>query len=46
VLIGDPGRSYLPKDRLQPIAEYSVPNTRELEDAQTKRSMVWRLLDL
>ncbi len=44
VLIGDPGRSYLPKHRLKSIAEYSVPQTRELEDAETKRSAVWRLL--
>jgi hypothetical protein len=44
VLIGDPGRSYLPKHRLASIAEYSVPQTRELEDAETKRSAVWRLL--
>jgi predicted nicotinamide N-methyase len=44
VLIGDPGRSYLPKDRLEPIAEYCVTQTRELEDAETKRSNVWRLL--
>jgi predicted nicotinamide N-methyase len=44
VLIGDPGRSYLPKHRLASIAEYSVPQTRELEDAETKLSAVWRLL--
>jgi predicted nicotinamide N-methyase len=43
VLIGDPGRSYLPKDRLVKIAEYQVPVTRDLEDAEIKRSAVWRL---
>ena len=43
VLIGDPGRSYLPKDRLEPIASYEVPVTRALEDAEIKRSSVWRL---
>jgi predicted nicotinamide N-methyase len=43
VLIGDPGRSYLPKARLERIAEYCVPQTRELEDAETKRTAVWRL---
>jgi predicted nicotinamide N-methyase len=43
VLIGDPGRSYLPKHRLASIAEYSVPQTRELEESETKRSAVWRL---
>jgi predicted nicotinamide N-methyase len=45
VLIGDPGRSYLPKDRLIRIEEYQVPVTRDLEDAEIKRSAVWRLAD-
>lgn len=43
VLIGDPGRSYLPKDRLEPLASYAVPVTRSLEDAEIKNSTVWRL---
>lgn len=43
VLIGDPGRSYLPKDRLECLATYAVPTTRELEDAEVKRTSVWRL---
>jgi len=43
VLIGDPGRSYLPKDRLVEVAAYSVPVTRSLEDAEIKRAKVWRL---
>src|SRR6266850_823503 len=38
VLIGDPGRTYLPKDRLTRLAEYSVPVTRELEDLEIKRT--------
>lgn len=42
VLIGDPGRSYLPKDRLEQLAVYSVPVTRELEDMEIKRTAVWR----
>jgi predicted nicotinamide N-methyase len=42
VLIGDPGRSYLPKDKLVEIATYQVPVTRALEDAEIKRSSVWR----
>lgn len=42
VLIGDPGRSYLPKNRLLKIAEYSVPVSRDLEDAEIKRTAVWR----
>ena len=43
VLIGDPGRSYLPKDRLIRLAEYQVPVTRELEDMEIKRTSVWTL---
>jgi predicted nicotinamide N-methyase len=43
VLIGDPGRSYLPKDRLAQLIEYSVPVTRELEDNEIKRTAVWAL---
>jgi predicted nicotinamide N-methyase len=43
VLIGDPGRSYLPKARLEAIASYEVPVTRALEDSEIKKSSVWRL---
>jgi predicted nicotinamide N-methyase len=42
ILIGDPGRSYLPRKRLARLAEYEVPVTRALEDAEIKRSSVWR----
>ncbi len=45
VLIGDPGRSYLPKDKLLQIAEYSVPVSRDLEDMEIKKTAVWRLAD-
>lgn len=44
VLIGDPGRTYLPKDRLTCIASYSVPVSRSLEDTDIKRSHVWQLV--
>lgn len=43
VLIGDPGRSYFPKERFELIASYEVPVTRALEDAEIKRTSVWRL---
>ncbi len=43
VLIGDPGRTYLPKDALEKIAEYAVPTIRALEDSEVKRTGVWRL---
>jgi predicted nicotinamide N-methyase len=44
VLIGDPGRSYLPRARLAAIASYAVPVTRALEDAEIKQSHVWRFV--
>jgi len=43
ILVGDPRRSYFPRERFRPLAEYSVPVTRELEDAEIKRTAVWRL---
>ena len=43
ILVGDPGRSYFPKDRFEKRAEYMVPVTRELEDSEIKRTAVWEL---
>jgi predicted nicotinamide N-methyase len=43
VLIGDPGRTYLPRDKLEQIAAYDIPVTRALEDAEVKRAAVWRI---
>jgi predicted nicotinamide N-methyase len=43
VLVGDPGRSYFPKAGLTRLATYEVPVTRELEDAEIKKTSVWRL---
>lgn len=42
VYIGDPRRSYFPRDRFKRLAEYQVPVTRELEDSEIKRTAVWR----
>lgn len=42
VLVGDPGRSYLPRDRMDALADYRVPTTRALEDAEIKHTTVWR----
>jgi predicted nicotinamide N-methyase len=42
VLVGDPGRAYLPKTRLEALATYQVPVTRSLEDAEVKKTTVWR----
>lgn len=41
VLLGDPGRTYLPKSGLTFLAEYRVPTTRELEDYEIKRTCIW-----
>lgn len=43
ILIGDPQRNYFPKGRFATAAEYQVPVTRDLEDAEIKRTAVWRL---
>ena len=42
VIVGDPGRSYCPKDRMEALATYRVPVTRALEDAEVKKTTVWR----
>ncbi|WP_149746718.1 methyltransferase [Rhizobium sp. RU35A] len=42
VIVGDPGRAYLPKDRLVALATYQVPVTRALEDSEIKKTTVWR----
>lgn len=42
VIVGDPGRAYLPKERLEPLATYQVPVTRALEDSEVKKTTVWR----
>ncbi|WP_119462147.1 class I SAM-dependent methyltransferase [Rhodospirillaceae bacterium SYSU D60014] len=43
VLLGDPGRAYLPRDGLEPLARYAVPTTRELEDQEVRDTVVWRV---
>ncbi len=42
VLVGDPGRAYLPKAQLEACATYQVPVTRALEDSDVKKTTVWR----
>ncbi|RZJ88376.1 MAG: methyltransferase [Brevundimonas sp.] len=43
VRIGDPHRTYFPREGLEFLAEYTVPTTRELEDQTVKQTSVWRL---
>ena len=43
ILVGDPQRSYFPRKRFRLVGEHGVPVTRELEDAEIKRTAVWEL---
>ena len=43
VLIGDPGRRYLPTDELLELAAYDVRTTTELEDLALKKGRVYAL---
>jgi predicted nicotinamide N-methyase len=43
VFVGDPSRSYFPRDAFLHLATYEVPVTRELEDQDIKRTSVWKL---
>jgi len=44
IMIGDPGRAYLPAERLRQLADYQVPVTRALEDNEVKRTRVWQVV--
>jgi predicted nicotinamide N-methyase len=43
VWIADPGRAYLPREGLTPIATRAVPTTRELEDSTERVVTLYRL---
>ena len=43
ILVGDPLRTYFPREGFDLLAEYAVPTTRELEDSAVKRTRVWTL---
>jgi len=43
VIVGDPGRNYLPREGLALLAEYAVATTRELEDNEVRRTRVYRM---
>jgi len=42
VLMGDPGRTYLPKDGLDWVVRYAVKSTRELADTDVRNAAWWR----
>jgi predicted nicotinamide N-methyase len=44
VLLGDPGRAYLPSHGLHEHARYLVPTSRELEDRESCDGVVWEVL--
>jgi predicted nicotinamide N-methyase len=43
VLLGDPGRAYLPTRGLEALARHWVPTPLELEDREARETTVWRL---
>jgi predicted nicotinamide N-methyase len=43
VLVGDPGRAYLPKDGLREVARYNVPTSLDLEDRTLRETVIWQL---
>jgi len=43
VLVGDPGRSYLPAERFERLAHYAIPVPRTIEDSEVKPTWVLRL---
>ena len=43
VLIGDPGRAFLPRSRLRLLAEYPVSDVGEIKEAMTRTSSVFSL---
>lgn len=42
VLIGDPGRTFLPRKDLEPVIGYGVKSSRELDDTDVRNARVWR----
>ncbi len=44
VLLGDPGRAYLPGAGLCELARYDVPTSHELEGRERSDGFVWRVL--
>lgn len=44
VLLGDPGRAYLPREGLREIVRHVVPTTRELEDRDSRETVVWQVM--
>lgn len=43
VLLGDPGRAYLPSSGLHERARYRVPTSREIEDRDSREAIIWQV---
>ncbi|MDE1931027.1 MAG: methyltransferase, partial [Alphaproteobacteria bacterium] len=43
ILLGDPGRAYLPTTGLRALARYWVPTPLDLEDREARETTVWQL---
>ncbi|HYV88568.1 MAG TPA: 50S ribosomal protein L11 methyltransferase, partial [Candidatus Polarisedimenticolia bacterium] len=41
VLMGDPGRNYLPAAGLSEVARYQIPTSLDLEDRTSRETVVW-----
>ena len=44
VLLGDPGRAYLPQAGLRERARYTVPTSLDLEDRESRDGIVWEVM--
>ncbi|GAB4364990.1 MAG: methyltransferase [Kiloniellaceae bacterium] len=43
VLMGDPGRTYLPRQGLDRVIAYGVKTSREIEDTDLRNAVVWQV---
>ena len=43
VNVADPGRAYIPKSGLAEIGRYTVPTSRDLEDRESRETVVYAL---
>lgn len=43
ILLGDPGRAFLPKIGLNPLASYTVPTDLDLESRESREGVVYRM---
>ncbi|CAA6605919.1 conserved hypothetical protein [Rhodospirillaceae bacterium LM-1] len=43
VILGDPGRNYLPKSGLREVARYDVPTTKDIEDKDMRTAVVYEV---